>query len=139
METITNDKATNLAKEMYKLRKEKQALEVQVNEIDSKADQIKIELTNIMTDLGMQKFGLEGIGTFYLSTNIYPKIQDQDALILWLDEHQKGDIAPRKVHMPSLREMFETNLEKDLAVPPPALVDMSTEVSVRLRMTNKGV
>ena len=88
-----------------------------------------------MEDLGIQKFGLDGMGTFYLSTNIYPKIADTDRMIDWLDEHGKANLAPRKVHIPSLREMVETNMKEDLPVPSSDLLDMTPQVSVRLRVS----
>lgn len=133
-----DSRSTELAKRMFELRSQKAALELEVNELDSQLDQVKAELTQIMQDLGVQKFGLNGIGTFYLATSIFPKILDNDQMIQWLDNNNRGDIAPRKIHSPSLREMMEGNLEKDLPIPPVTLVEMTTDVSVRLRLAKKG-
>lgn len=130
--------STELAKRMYELRNEKQELESKVKDVDAQLDQIRQELTQIMENLGIQKFGLEGIGTFYLATNIYPKILDNDLLVSWLDDHGLASIAPRKVHIPSFKEMFEARMEKDEPVPSAELVDMSSETSVRLRVAKKG-
>jgi len=137
METMTDSRSTELAKHMYQLRMEKQELEAKVKEKDAELDQIKLELTNIMTEVGIQKFALDGIGTFYLSTNIYPKLPNPEALIEWLDANSRADIAPRKVHVPSLKEFVEQRMEQDLPVPGPELLDMTPETSVRLRLSNK--
>lgn len=135
--TQTGSRATDLAKQMYEIRKAKEALEAQVKEKDAALDQIKIELTNIMVETEMQKFALDGIGTFYLSTNIYPKLPNPEALIEWLDKEGRPDVAPRKVHVPSLKELVEERMEKDMPVPGPELLEMTPETSVRLRMSNK--
>lgn len=140
METTTipsGSRATDLARKMYQLRKEKEALELQVKDKDAELDQIKMELTNIMVETEMQKFAIEGMGTFYLSTNIYPKLPNPEALIEWLDQVGRADVAPRKVHVPSLKEFVEERMEKDLPVPGPELLEMTPETSVRLRMSNK--
>lgn len=140
METTTppaGSRTTDLAKRMYEVRKEKEALESQVKEKDAELDQIKSELTTLMTDIGIQKFALDGMGTFYLSTNIYPKLPNPEALIQWLDEAGRPDVAPRKVHVPSLKELVELRMETDQPIPGPELLDMTPETSVRLRMSNK--
>lgn len=130
-------RSTELARKMYELRQKKAALEAQVKEIDAGLDQVRFELTTIMVELEMQKFQLEGIGTFYLSTNIYPKIPNQETMIAWLDKEGLAALAPRKVHVPSLKEMIEERMEKDLPVPGPELVEMTPETSVRLRASKK--
>lgn len=139
METMiqSDSRSTELAKKMYELRTKKAEIEAQVNALDAELDQVRSELTTIMTDLGVQKFALEGIGTFYLSTAIYPKLLNPEALIAWLDANGKADIAPRKVHTPSLKEFIETRMEQDLPVPGSDLLDMTPETSVRLRVSNK--
>lgn len=138
METVkTDSRSVDLAKKMYQLRLEKQKLEAQVETKNAELDQIKIELTNIMVETEMQKFALDGIGTFYLSTNIYPKLPNPEALIVWLDEIGKADIAPRKVHVPSLKELIESRMEADLPVPGPDLLEMTPQTGVRLRLSNK--
>lgn len=138
METTTkaDSRSTELAKKMYQLRNEKQLLEAQVKEKDAELDQIRLELTTIMTEVGIQKFALDGIGTFYLSTNIYPKLPNPEALIEWLDSNGKPEIAPRKIHIPSLKELVEIRMEQDLPIPGPELLDMTPETSVRLRVSS---
>lgn len=126
-------RATFLAKKMYALRLEIEAMESKVADKNTELDQIKFELTNIMTETGVQKFALEGMGTFYLSTNIYPKFPNAEALIKWLDDNGKPEIAPRKIHVPSLKEFVEERMENDLIVPGADLLEMTPETSVRLR------
>jgi hypothetical protein len=136
--TMTSDvRSTELARKMYQLRLKKQEIENKVKDIDAELDQVKLELTKIMEDLGVQKFALDGIGTFYLAVNVYPKILDDNQLISWLDANNLSTIAPRKVHVPSLREMFEQRLQDDQPVPT-NLVDMTPQTSVRLRASKKG-
>ena len=139
METMiqSDSRSTELAKKMYELRTKKADIEAQVNAIDAELDQVRNELTTIMTDLGVQKFALEGIGTFYLSTAIYPKLLNPEALIQWLDSNGLQGVAPRKVHTASLREAIEDRMEKDLPVPTSDMLDMTPETSVRLRVSNK--
>lgn len=137
--TVQNEsRATFLARQMYALRQAKAELETLVKAKDAELDQVRHELTDIMTETGVQKFALEGMGTFYLSTAIYPKLPNMEGLIQWLDKEGKGELAPRKVHVPSLKEFIEDRMEHDLPIPGPDLVEMTPETSVRLRMaTNK--
>lgn len=133
----SDSRSTELAKKMYELRTKKADLDAQANALEAELDQVRAELTAIMTDLGVQKFALDGIGTFYLSTAIYPKLLNPEALISWLDNTGRSDIAPRKVHTPSLKEFIEERMEKDLPVPTADMLDMTPETSVRLRVSNK--
>jgi len=134
----SDSRSTILAKRMYELRTQKLELETQINGLDAELDQIRTELTEVMSELGIQKFALDGIGTFYLATSIYPKISDSDRMIVWLDDNGCGNIAPRKIHVPSLKEMIETRMAEDKPVPSADLIEMTSETSVRLRMSKKG-
>lgn len=138
METTQSSKvdsrSTELARAMFRLRSEKQQFESKIKEIDSELDQVRDELTKIMTDLEVHKFAIDGLGTFYLSTNVYPKVLDADKLIDWLDHNGASNIAPRKVVLAAFKELVEDRLSKDQPVPAAELVDMTPETSVRLRI-----
>lgn len=137
MTETSEKKYIELAKQMGELKKQKADLEVKVNNIDAELDQVKLELTKLMVELEVSNFKIEGIGTFYLATRVFTKINNEQELISWLDMNGKSNIAPRKVHAPSLKEMIESNLEKDQPIPAAEMVELNTDTSVRLRSSAK--
>jgi len=129
-----SSKTVENAKKYASLKRQKDELDRQVKDIEAAMDMINIEMVKDMEDVGMQRFMLDGIGTFYLATNFYPKvIGDASKVIEWLDGEGVSSIAPRKIHMPALRELIEERMEKDLPVPPADLIESHSETKVRLR------
>lgn len=126
------------AKKYASLKHQKDQLDLQVKDIEAEMDLINIEMVRTMEEVGMQRFALDGIGTFYLATNFYPKIVGDSAkVIAWLDAQGANTVAPRKINIPALRELIEERMEKDQPVPPADLVESHSETKVRLRAVGK--
>jgi hypothetical protein len=131
---VLSSTAVELANKYHKVREEKRELEARINDLDAERDQVAIELKKIMEDVGMQRFNLKGIGTFYLQASFYPKvIGDPVKVIEWLDSQGQGSIAPRTISKPAFKEMYQNAAENDKPLPPPDLVEAHTEVGLRLR------
>lgn len=132
--TVLTSEAVNLAKKYHELREEIRSLETKINDLDAEKDQVALALKKIMEDVGMQRFNLSHIGTFYLQASFYPKvIGDPVTVIQWLDEQGAGNIAPRTIHKPSFKEFYQQQMENDKPLPPADLVEAHTEIGLRLR------
>lgn len=131
-----SSEAVTLAKKYHEIREEKQGLKSRINDLDAERDQIAASLKKIMEDVGMQRFNLKAIGTFYLQASFYPKvIGDPVKVIEWLDAQGAGDIAPRTILKPAFKEMYQNNAENDKPLPPLDLVEAHTDIGLRLRGT----
>lgn len=132
--TVVTSEATTLAQRYHAVREKKRALEAEINDLDAERDQVAGELKKIMEDVGMQRFNLKGIGTFYLQASFYPKvIGDSAKVIEWLDQHEAGNVAPRTIQKTAFKEFYQNSVENDKPVPPAELVEAHTEVGLRLR------
>ncbi len=133
-----SSEAVQLGQKYFEIRNKKAELEKQINDLDAERDMIANQLKKIMEDVGMQRFNLKEIGTFYLQASFYPKIVgDPVKVIAWLDEQGFGDVAPRTIKGPAFKEMYKNNVENDKPLPPPDLVEAFTDVGVRLRASKK--
>lgn len=133
-----SSEAVTLGERYFELRVQKNKLEAQINDLDAERDLIAGQLKKIMEDVGLQRFNLKEIGTFYLQATFYPKIVgDPVKVIAWLDEQGSGDIAPRTIHKPAFKELYQNNAENDRPLPPPDLVEASTDIGLRLRASKK--
>lgn len=122
------------ANRYHEIREKKRELEAQVADLDAERDQLAELIKKTMDELNLQKFNLKNIGTFYLATSVFPKVVgDPDKVIAWLDEQGAGNIAPRTISKPAFKEMYQDRLDKDLPVPPADLVEMTTDIGLRLR------
>lgn len=128
-----SSEAIQLARKYAEICTKKDELNKQLDDLKAEQDMVAVDLKNKMEEIGLQKFGLEGIGTYYLQTSFYPKILDQDVIIDWLDKNNLSTIAPRTVKGPAFKEMYQERMEKDLPLPPAAAVDAHSETGVRLR------
>ena len=116
------------------IKAEMAELKEKVKLLDGERDQINVAMTGIMESMEMQRFSIEGLGTFYLQSVFYPKVVgDPEKVIAWLDGEGAEAVAPRTISKTRLKELIEERLEKDQPVPPTELVECSTTVEVRLR------
>jgi hypothetical protein len=133
---VLSSTAVALGQKYHEIREQIRGLEKQINDLDAEKDQVALELRKIMEDVGMQRFNLKQIGTFYLQATFYPKvIGDPLKVIAWLDGQGASNIAPRTIHKPAFKEFYQSAAENDKPLPPPDLVEAHTEVGLRLRGT----
>lgn len=131
---VLSSEAVKLARRYHEIREQVRGLEKQINDMDAEKDQVAIALKKIMEDVGMQRFNLTGIGTFYLQASFYPKvIGDSVKVIEWLDAQGVGNVAPRTIQKTAFKEFYQDAVENDKPVPPADLVEAHTEVGLRLR------
>lgn len=125
--------ATQLAKQYHAGRQRKDELTKQLDDVKAELDMIGEDLTKKMEELGLQTFKLEGLGTYYLQTSFYPKVLDAEKVIDWLDKNGQSNIAPRTIKGPAFKEFYQERVEHDQPIPPPDLVEASSNTGVRLR------
>jgi hypothetical protein len=131
-----SSEAVSLAKRYYEVRQQKAVLDKQVEDLKAERDMIAQQLQKIMEEIGMSKFNLKEIGTFYLQATFYPLVTgDPVKVIEWLDGQGHGSIAPRTISKPAFKELYQQLVDGDKPLPPPDLVEAHTEVGVRLRAT----
>ena len=132
-EGALSSEAVQLAKKYASLQATKKELEAQKKDVEAEMDQVNAVLKDKMVEMELQNFKLEGLGTFYLQTSFYPKVVDREKLIAWLDERQLSTTAPRTVHLPSLREIYQDRAEHDQDLPTAEMVEAHSSTDVRLR------
>lgn len=128
-----SSEAVVLAKKYASLQASKKELEAQKKDIEAEMDMVGTTLRDKMIELEMQNFKLEGVGTLYLQTSFYPKVVDREKLIAWLDARELSGTAPRTVHLPSLREIYQERAENDKDLPSQDMVEAHSVTDVRLR------
>lgn len=126
----------DLARKYAEAKKGIEALEKELEPIKALKDQLQESLKNEMEREEMQKFQINGVGTFFLSSRFFPKVVgDEVKAIEWLDaqgEDVGQGVAPRTVSKTRLAEYIKDRLENDQPLPPTDLIESSTQVFVKM-------
>ncbi len=103
---------------LVKLREDKARAEKEATEINKEIDELQLQMTADFDRVGIRKISLEGLGTFYRTAQMYPKVEDEEAMFADLKKRGKDAVIKSTVHYQTLRalvgEMAEAG-EKPLA------------------------
>lgn len=119
-----------------KLRTKKDKLKTELKLIDEQIEQEEPGLVEIMEKLKIQNMTLPKIGTFYMEAKAFPQVKDNEKLIKWLNNNERGDLVKETVHYQTLvgicRELLEGNMEA------PDGVEVYMKRQIRLRRNTNG-
>lgn len=127
---IAHDECLEKLKTMKRLRAERAELDKQVKDLKDQVDLINAEVTEYFEITGQQSINIDGYGMFYLNREIYPNIEDRDAVEQWLDS--KGDLDLIKTfNSNKFKAYFKGLVEENAELPPSTTQFVKTEVRMR--------
>lgn len=117
-------------KELRTLRTRRLELDKESKDIKEKEGLLNAELTEYFEVTGQQSIDLEGYGKFYLNREVYPHIQDQDSLEVWLDG--QGDLELIKTfNSNKFKAYYKERLANNEELPP--FCDQFVKTEIRMR------
>ena len=127
---IAHDECLERLKTMKRLRVERAELDKQVKDLKEQVDFINSEVTEYFEITGQQSINIEGYGMFYLNREIYPNVEDREAVEAWLSE--KGDLDLIKTfNTNKFKAYFKGLVEENAPLPPSTTQFVKTEVRMR--------
>ena len=127
---IAHDECLDKLKTMRRLREERAELEKKVKDLKEQVDLINAEVTEYFEISGQQSINIDGYGMFYLNREIYPNIEDRDAVETWLAA--RGDLDLIKVFNTSkFKAYFKEIVEENGEMPPSCSQFVKTEIRMR--------
>ena len=127
---IAHDECLEKLKQMKSLRLARAELDKQVKDLKEKVDLINAEVTEYFEISGQQSINIEGYGMFYLNREIYPNIEDRDAVESWLEA--RGDLELIKTfNTNKFKAYFKELVEENGELPPSTTQFVKTEVRMR--------
>lgn len=136
-----NKKLLTLAKKLHKLKTEKKELEAKLKTINKELTGymdgdtyhvgIEDQLGELMVELEVQNFKVEGLGTVYRVEDVRPGVDDQEKLHKWLRKNGHGSLIKESVNWNTLRG-FVNELRANFQAPPPG-VSINSRTLARIR------
>lgn len=111
---------TELGREFYDLKAEKDQLEDRLKLINARLDELgKNIIPSYMEQHEQEKVALKDIGTIYLQADSYVSIPSGDATVIpWMKKHGHGDIVKETIHPATLKSWANEQLEHGGKLPP---------------------
>jgi len=112
---------TELGKELYDLKAEKEQLEDRLKVVNAQKDELEKNLIpKAMEDAEQEKFTVTGLGTVYLQPDlqVYIKVDDQPSAFAWFKKNGQGDIIKETIHPGTLKSWAREQLENGGKMPP---------------------
>lgn len=119
------------AKELKALMDHKKSLEEEVKDINGRITAVQETFVEMMENNDMQNFSIKDLGMFYISSDVHPKMVNQDALFADLKSRGAGDLIKPTIHSKTLKAYVKECLENSNEVPQG--VEIYTKTSVRVR------
>ena len=122
---------------MYlKLRRKKEAIESEVTDkvsgIKEKMSKIEAWIQRKADKDGVTSFSAKGVGTAFLTKTDYASVDDWDATLKYVKEHEAYELLERRVAKKAVREIIEERGQV------PSGITYGTRVSVNIRKANVG-
>ena len=136
----TDSELENLARKISAVRRTKDELTKQLDDLKAEEQMIKGRLKELMIAREITKFHINGVGLIYFQSSFYPVVVgDPELLISWLDGHEGSQVAIRNINRSSLKEFYEELLAGDRELPPTDLVKAESIQDVRFRPDHKVI
>ena len=127
---IAHDECLEKLKMMKSFRLARAELEKRAKDLKDKVDLLNAEVTEYFEITGQQSINIEGYGMFYLNREIYPNIEDKDAVEAWLEE--RGDLELIKTfNSNKFKAYFKELVEENAELPPSTTQFVKTEIRMR--------
>jgi len=127
---IAHDECLEKLKTMKRLRLERAELDKQVKDLKDQVDLINAEVTEYFEITGQQSIDIDGYGKFYLNREIYPNVEDRDAVEAWLQTRGDLDLI-RTFNTNKFKAYFKELVEENAELPPSTTQFVKTEVRMR--------
>lgn len=114
---MENNKLMEYAKQLKSYRETKDLLENDLKDIRTKIDELQVKFIELMELHDLQNFSIKDLGTFYLSSDIYPKVTDQDALFEDLRNSGYDSLIKETVHAGTLKAHIKERLADKNSLP----------------------
>ena len=100
---------------MYNMKERIDYKKEQLKELNKAYDKMRLEeIPNLMDDEGIEKVSVEGVGTLYLTSDVYASIPapSRDGAFEWLRDHGYGDLVKETVNSSTLKAFVKGVFER---------------------------
>jgi len=127
---IAHDECLEKLKTMKRLRTERAELDKQSKDLKDQVDLINAEVTEYFELTGQQSINIDGYGLFYVNREIFPNVEDKEAVEKWLDE--RGDLELIKTfNTNKFKAYFKELVAENQELPPSTTQFVKTEIRMR--------
>jgi hypothetical protein len=127
---IAHDECLEKLKQLRGMRTARAELEKKVKDFKDAEGLLNVEVTEYFEMTGQQSINIEGYGMFYLNREVYPQIEDREAVEAWLEG--KGDLDLIKTfNTNKFKAYFKELVEENAELPPTCTQFVKTEVRMR--------
>lgn len=116
---------------LKELLNKKKDLEAALSNLNSEIEDHQIKFVELMEMHSMQKFSINDVGTFYLSSDLFPRILDRELLFQDLKARGAGDLIKPTVNAQTLKAYVKECLESKNEIPKG--IETHTKTMVRIR------
>lgn len=133
--TYTTKEIDALAAEIKRLKEEKKVLEDSAKNVGKKLEDVIVKFTEAMEEIGKKTWKLEGVGSFTVKEQAYPKLnkdhESVKAFMNWMEE--KGEdfyLSHVGINHNTLKRMYREEKEANPEVKIPGLDESYTKKSL---------
>lgn len=129
---IAHDECLEKLKMMKSLRMARAELDKKVKDLKDQVDLINAEVTEYFEMTGQQSISIDGYGMFYMNREIYPNIEDKEAVEEWLST--KGDLDLIKTfNTNKFKAYYKELVAENEELPPSTTQFVKAEVRMRAK------
>jgi len=115
---------------LRRLRNERAELDKQAKDIKEQESILNAECTEYFELNDQQSINIEGYGMFYVNREIYPKVEDKEAVEAWLEG--RGDLELiRTFNTNKFKAYFKELVAENEELPPNTTQFVKTEIRMR--------
>ena len=127
---IAHDECLEKLKMMKSFRLARAELEKKAKDLKDQVDLLNAEVTEYFEITGQQSINIDGYGMFYVNREIYPNIEDKEAVEAWLED--RGDLDLIKTfNSNKFKAYFKELVAENAELPPSTTQFVKTEVRMR--------
>lgn len=114
---MANKKLLNLLAQLQDAQEERKRLEQQDKALSKDIEELQKKLVPAFEADGMQSINLDGVGTFYLEAQTFPKVEDNPLMLKWFRNHKMASLIKETVNWQTLRGEVNSRLKDNLPLP----------------------
>lgn len=114
---MANKKLLNLLAQLQDAQEERKRLEQQDKALSKDIEELQKKLVPAFEADGMQSINLDGVGTFYLEAQTFPKVEDNPLMLKWFRNHKMASLIKETVNWQTLRGEANSRLKDNLPLP----------------------